>query len=95
MVYGYEAAVFDLSSQSRIATLQIQESALSDCLFTDEDHVAYAGQGGVALYDLAAGRDVWTGRWPLPWRCPGTGAPWRRWTGMRAMRSSTMRRTAP
>lgn len=61
VVYGYEAAVFDLSSQSRIATLQIQESALSDCLFTDEDHVAYAGQGGVALYDLAAGRDVWTG----------------------------------
>lgn len=61
VVYGYGAAVFDLESQSRIAVLQIQDSALSDCLFTDEDHVVYAGPGGVALYDLAAGQDVWTG----------------------------------
>lgn len=61
VVYGYGAAVFDLESQSRIAALQIQDSALSDCLFTDEDHVVYAGPGGVALYDLAVGQDVWTG----------------------------------
>lgn len=61
VVYGYGAAVFDLESQSRIALLQIQDSALSDCLFTDEEHVVYAGREGVALYDLAAGRDVWTG----------------------------------
>jgi len=61
VVYGYEAAVYDLDSQERIATLAIQQSALSDCLFTDEDHVVYAGQDGVALYDLAAQKTVWTG----------------------------------
>lgn len=61
VVYGYGAAVFDLESQSRIASLEIQDSALSDCLFTDENHVVYAGQEGVALYDLETGQDVWTG----------------------------------
>lgn len=61
VVYGYEAAVFDLASQDRIALLPVQDSALSDCLFTDEDHVVYAGADGIALYDLSEGRDVWTG----------------------------------
>lgn len=61
VVYGYEAAVFDLDSRSRIAVLPVQNSALSDCLFVDEEHVVYAGQDGVALYDLSVRRDIWTG----------------------------------
>lgn len=74
VVYGYGAAVFDLESQSRIVALQIQDSALSDCLFTDEDHVIYAGQGGVALYDLAAGQDVWTGETATTLAVSGDGS---------------------
>lgn len=62
VVYGYEAAVFELGDRKRITVLPVKESALSDCLFTDEDHVVCAGQEGVTLYDLEAQRVVWTGR---------------------------------
>ncbi len=62
VVYGYEAAVYELADGSRTAVLPVQESALSDCLFTDESHVVCAGQEGVTLYDLEAQRTVWTGR---------------------------------
>ena len=61
VVYGYEAAIYDLDSRERLAALPVEKSALSDCLFTDESHVIYAGRDGVALYDLSAGEDVWTG----------------------------------
>lgn len=61
VVYGYEAAIYDLASRKRLAALPVRESALSDCLFADEEHVVYAGRDGVALYDLSAGADVWTG----------------------------------
>ncbi len=61
VVYGYEAAIYDLDSQDKLAVLPVQNSALSDCLFIDEGYVVYAGRDGVALYDLSAGRDVWTG----------------------------------
>ena len=61
VVYGYEAAIYDLASRKRLAALPVRESALSDCLFSDEEHVVYAGRDGVALYDLSAGADVWTG----------------------------------
>ena len=37
VVYGYEAAVFELGDRKRITVLPVKESALSDCLFTDED----------------------------------------------------------
>lgn len=61
VVYGYEAAIYDLGSRDQLAVLPVQNSAMADCLFTDEEHVVYAGQDGVALYDLSAGGDVWTG----------------------------------
>lgn len=61
VVYGYEAAVFNLENLEKIAALPIQESALADCLFIDVDHVIYAGADGVACYDLAAQQVVWTG----------------------------------
>ncbi|MCI8530162.1 MAG: protein kinase [Lachnospiraceae bacterium] len=61
VVYGYEAAVYDLMSLERTAVLPVQNSALADCMFTDEEHVVFAGQDGVSLYDLAAGKAVWTG----------------------------------
>lgn len=61
VVYGYEAAVFNMENLEKIAALPIQESALADCLFIDVDHVIYAGEDGVACYDLAAQQVVWTG----------------------------------
>lgn len=61
VVYGYEAAVYDLEKQECIALLPLVHSALADCVFTDEEHVVYAGQEGVSLYDLREQRVVWTG----------------------------------
>ncbi len=60
-VYGYEAAVYDLETGDRLVALPLWESAWSDCLFTDEDHVAFAGKDGVSLYDLARREVLWTG----------------------------------
>ncbi len=61
VVYAYETAVYDLATQRRVAALPTQESALSDCVFVDEDHIIYAGVGGVTGYDLENGQTVWTG----------------------------------
>ncbi len=60
-VYAFEAAVFEMEDQEKIASLPIQESALSDCLFVDEDRIVYAGADGVSVYDLEKGEAVWTG----------------------------------
>lgn len=59
-VYAYEMAVYETDSGRKIATLPVQESALSDVVFTDETHIIYAGSQGVTAYDLAAGKSLWT-----------------------------------
>ncbi len=61
VVYAYEAAVYDLATQRQIVALPVQQSALSDCVFVDEDHIVYAGNAGVTGYDLEKGQTVWTG----------------------------------
>lgn len=60
-VYAYEAAVYDIGQREPLAVCQVQESALSDCLFLDEDTIVYAGQQGVEVYDLLTGQALWTG----------------------------------
>lgn len=61
VVYGYEASVYDLESQQRIVALPVQKSALSDCIWADEDHILLAGENGVTCYDLLGQRISWTG----------------------------------
>lgn len=61
VVYAYEAAVYDLATQQRIAVLPAQNSALSDCLFVDENHIVYAGTEGVSGYDLEGQKADWIG----------------------------------
>lgn len=61
VVYAYETAVFDLEQQRRIAVLPVQQSALSDVVFVDEEHIIYAGDKGVTAYDLEKGEILWTG----------------------------------
>lgn len=60
-VYAYEVAVYETESGVRAAVFPIQESALSDVVFTDETHIVYAGSQGVAAYDLEKGETLWTG----------------------------------
>lgn len=59
-VYAYEAAVYETDSGRKMAAFPVQESALSDVVFTDETHIVYAGSQGVTAYDLAAGKNLWT-----------------------------------
>lgn len=61
VVYAYEVAVYDLATQQRIVVLPAQNSALSDCLFVDENHIVYAGAEGVSGYDLERQKADWTG----------------------------------
>ena len=61
VVYGYEAAVYDLSSGEKLAGIPIAQSALADCLFIDEDHILVASADGVEKYEIATGKVLWTG----------------------------------
>ena len=61
VVYAYEAAVYDMASLQRIVALPAQKSALSDCVFVDEDHIVYAGADGVTGYDLEKKQVSWIG----------------------------------
>ncbi|MBD5552385.1 MAG: serine/threonine protein kinase [Lachnospiraceae bacterium] len=60
-VYAYEAAVFEMEDQSKEVVLPIQNSALSDLIFTDESHIIYAGAEGITAYDLENQKVLWTG----------------------------------
>ena len=60
-VYAYEAAVFAMEDQRKEAVLPIQNSALSDLIFTDESHIIYAGAEGITAYDLEGQKVLWTG----------------------------------
>ncbi len=61
-VCAYEADIYDSETDAQLAKLPIRESALSDCIFLDEDTVIYAGDEGVAAYDIPAGTQIWHGK---------------------------------
>lgn len=60
VVYAYEAAVYRLEDMQKIAVLPVQESALSDVVFADENRLIYAGSQGVGAYDLTKEKQLWT-----------------------------------
>lgn len=60
-VYQYELAIFHMESGQCLATLPVENSALSDVIFIDEELLAYAGAQGVAVYDLKDQKTLWTG----------------------------------
>lgn len=61
VVYAYEMTVFDMENLKVIARLPIQESALSDVIFLNEEQIVYAGKNGVTAYDLDAQSVLWVG----------------------------------
>lgn len=61
VVYAYEAAVYDTGQREPLVTRKVQPSALSDCLFLDENTIVYAAEQGIEAYDLSAGRILWSG----------------------------------
>lgn len=61
VVYGYETAVYDLESGECLVKLPIQKSALSDCLFIDEDRIVYAAEDGIKAYCISEATEIWRG----------------------------------
>lgn len=61
VIYAYEAAVYDIDGLERVAVLPLQKSALSDVVFVDETHIAYAGEQGVSYMEVDTGTVFWTG----------------------------------
>lgn len=61
IIYAYEMAVFDFKDLNRLVTLPIQESALSDCVFVDEENLVYSGEQGITAYNLKKDEIGWIG----------------------------------
>lgn len=61
MVSG-KLLVFDTASGEKLAELPAESSALSEVVFAGENRILYAGEGALRAYDLAAGRELWSGK---------------------------------
>ena len=59
-IYAYEAVIYRLEDDQKIAILPIQKSALSDIVFADENVIIYAGEQGTSAYDLIEKKEIWT-----------------------------------
>ena len=62
VTYPYETAVYEMEERQKIVSLAMENSALSDVLFVDETHLVYAGDQGIAAYDLSTRKVLWTGQ---------------------------------
>lgn len=60
-VYAWKLAVFDMETGEIRAELPVEESALSEACFLDAGRLVYAGAEGVSVYDISAGKNLWTG----------------------------------
>ncbi len=58
--YAYEAAIYDLNNlDTPVTTLPLQNSALSDVVFIDDDNVIFAGDKGISSYRISSGSILW------------------------------------
>lgn len=55
-------AVFDTETAQILWLFPIEESALSEAKFVDNDHLVCAGKDGIQAYDMNQGKLLWTGR---------------------------------
>lgn len=60
-LYAYAVRVFDSETGETQAVFPLEPSALSDAVFSGEDILIYAGEGGVRAYDLEVGEELWAG----------------------------------
>lgn len=61
-VYEGFVAVFDTEAAEIVATLPAETSALAEVRYLDDDRIVYAGRDGIAVYDIAREREIWSGR---------------------------------
>ncbi|WP_270810921.1 WD40 repeat domain-containing serine/threonine protein kinase [Hungatella effluvii] len=60
-VYLKEAVLYETESRRKLVELPLQNSALSDVVFVDNNHIIYAGEKGLTAYDLETQETLWTG----------------------------------
>ena len=53
--------IHDTDDGTQLVQLPAEPSALSDIVFSGEDTVIYAGQGGIRAYSLTKQRELWSG----------------------------------
>ena len=61
VVHDFKLDIYKVASREQVAVLEMEKSALSDFLFINEEQILYAGKGGIALYDLSAQKEIWSG----------------------------------
>lgn len=61
VVCAYRVSVYDCGEEQPIVQLQTQESALSDCVFVDNNLIVYAGNEGVTAFNLDTKEQIWIG----------------------------------
>lgn len=61
VIYAYELAIYDLKTEELIVSLKVEESALSDVVFVNEDIIIYAGEEGITAYNISEKSEIWKG----------------------------------
>lgn len=61
-VYAYAVALFDTDTAEVLATLPTERSALSEVKYIGENLIIYASDGGIKVYDIVKGVELWSGR---------------------------------
>ena len=60
-IYAANLVVYDMETCEQVVALPAERSALSEVEFLTDDVIVYAGADGVAAYDLAQGKALWSG----------------------------------
>ncbi len=61
VVCSGEILVFDTEEGELLAELATSDSALCECVFSDEDRVIFSGKDGIAEYSISEKRILWSG----------------------------------
>lgn len=59
VIYAYNLVIIDTNKAKIITTLPVEDSALSEVKYIDENRAAYAGKSGIKVYDIAKGMELW------------------------------------
>lgn len=60
-VYAWSVRIFDTVTCETLAELPVEESALAEVRFLDNNTIIYAGKGGIREYDILQKKELWSG----------------------------------
>lgn len=62
VIYAYSVAVFDTNTAEILFNFLVENSALAEVKYIDENRIAFAGEGGIKVYDIEKNKELWTGK---------------------------------